>query len=93
MTKGNEMPYFRFTAYTPYCGEEITEYIEIDEDSLADVDNIAADMAREVGDMFWDGKEDEEGNFSDGYYSEEDYYAEVSCSYDEISREEFEKSR
>jgi hypothetical protein len=93
MTKGKEMPYFRFTASTPYCGEELTEYVEIDEDSLADVDNIAADMAREVADMFWDGEEDGEGNFSDGCYTEEEYYAESSCSYDEISKEEFEESR
>jgi hypothetical protein len=86
------MPYFRFTATTPYCGEEITEYIEISEEELASVDEISSQLASDVADMFWDGdEEDEYGTWSDGCYTQEEYYSECSCDYVEISKEEFEE--
>ena len=86
------MPYFRFTASTPYCGEEIIEYVEVPEDELASVDEIADQLARDVADMFWaPDEEDEDGKFSDGCYTEEDYYGECGCSYVELSKQEFEE--
>jgi hypothetical protein len=91
LTKGKEMPYFKFTASTPYCGEEMTDYIEVAEDDLNSVDEIADQLASDVADTFWHGgEEDEDGNFTDGCYTQEDYYAECSCSYEEITKEEFE---
>lgn len=85
------MPYFRFEASTPYCGEEITEYHEVGEDELDSVDEVCSQLANDVADMFWDGEfeneEDEES--TDGTYTQSEYYAECSCVATELTKEEY----
>lgn len=72
------MPYFRFDAQTPFCGEVLTEYYEIGNDELESVDEICEQMAHDVAEMYWSGDEDQG-------YTEEEYTAESSCSATEIS--------
>ena len=87
------MPFFRFVATTPYCGEEITEYIEIPEDELASVDEICSELTTQVADMYWDGEMEEQDDgeevCTDGCYTQEEYYSECTCVETELSKEEF----
>ena len=81
--------YWEVTAYTPYCGEELTEYCvtETAEKPLAFGDALIADCAAEWGPDF----ENEYENF--GYDSAEDYeesyYADCYCEYRLISEEDY----
>lgn len=87
------MPYFMFRATTPYCGEELEDYIEIPEDELDSVDEICAQLAVDVAEMFWnEEEEDEDGEPVDhSGLSWNEYSNECYCDAVEISKEDFDK--
>lgn len=79
--------YYRVTAHTGYCGEELVDYIVTDlEDELTKfADDLVADCAAEWAPDF-------ESEYEDyGYESPEDYeeayYADCGCEIEEIDYE------
>lgn len=91
------MFYFRFTADTPYCGTELVDYQKFEERPTdAELDEIAEDLARNNAESFeylvtgWGGDnfddEDEEAE------AIENYYADCTGTWEEITEEEFEEN-
>lgn len=88
------MFYFRFTADTPYCGTENTDYRAFEERPTdAELDEMAEDMAQSNAESFeylvtgWD-----DDNFDNGDEKDEaleDYYAACTGIWEEISEEEY----
>lgn len=88
------MFYFRFTADTPYCGTELVDYQKFEERPTdAELDEIAEDIARSNAESFeylitgWGGDnfddEDEEAE------ALENYYADCTGTWEEITEEEY----
>ncbi len=93
------MFYYKFVADTPYCGTESENYVCSKEKlSEAELDEMAEEMARENAEGYeylvtgWHG-EDTEG-MSEDEISEliDNYYADCNCSWEEITKEEFEEN-
>ena len=89
------MFYFRFTAYTPYCGTEDTDYREFEErPTNAELDEMAEEFGRinaESYEYLVTGWNDD--NFDDEYEEAEavdNYYANCTGTWEEITEEEFE---
>ena len=88
------MFYFRFTADTPYCGTELVNYQKFEERPTdAELDEMAEDIARSNAESFeylitgWDDDsfedEDEEAE------ALENYYADCTGTWEEITEEEY----
>jgi hypothetical protein len=84
-------------ADTAYCGTEHIEYMAFEERPSEDeLDDIAQDIANNNAESFeylvtgWDN--DEFDNDEDRAAALEDYYNDVSGSWVEISKEEFEEN-
>ena len=83
------MKYFELTAYTPYCGEELTEYAKaVSEEELytsGKIDNLIDDCVS----SYMDSSDWESYNFD----SEEDfvdyYYEDSGVNIREISEDEY----
>lgn len=91
------MFYFRFTANTPYCGTENTDYRKFEEHPTdAELDEMAEEFGALNAESYeylvtgWTGdnfdNEDEEAEAIDNYY------ANFSCMWEEITEEEFEEN-
>lgn len=89
------MFYFKFTADTPYCGTESIEYRNFEKRPTdADLDEIAEEFKDRNAEGYdylvtgWDGDnfddEDEEAE------ALENYYADCTGTWEEITEEEFE---
>ncbi len=86
------MKYFELTAYTPYCGEELTEYVKaVSKEELytsGKVDNLIDDCVS----SYMDSSDWESHNFE----SEEDfidyYYEDSGVNIREISEDEYVKA-
>lgn len=95
------MRYIKFTASTPYCGTDNERYVSFD-DNVTEVElkEYAEDLARENGESFeylifgWGTDPVEEGECTQEEYDEaiDNYYADCSCEYEEIDKEEFEEN-
>ena len=91
------MFYFRFTADTPYCGTELVDYQKFEERPTdAELDEMAEDIARSNAESFeylvigWDDDsfEDEDEQAE----ALENYYADCTGTWEEITEEEFEEN-
>lgn len=82
------MKYYRITAYTPYVGEEMVDYLATDsEDKLHEfADELAQDYALEW-EPCWDEYTDHGYNFVEDY--QEDYYAGCGARIEEITETEY----
>ena len=89
------MFYFKFTADTPYCGTEDTDYRKFEERPTdADLDEIAEEFSHGNAESYeylvtgWNNEyfedEDEEAE------AVENYYADCTGTWEEITEEEFE---
>lgn len=89
------MFYFKFTADTPYCGTESIEYSKFEKrPTNAELDEIAEEIGRVNAEGYdylvtgWDGDnfddEDEEAE------ALENYYADCTGTWEEITEKEFE---
>lgn len=82
------MKYYRVTAYTMYCGEELTDYIatESEEELIAFKENLIEECAAEWEPCWVDYDEE-------GYDSEEDwqdaYYSDCGATVEEITEAEY----
>jgi hypothetical protein len=82
------MKYYRVTAYTPYCGEEMIDYIATDnEKKLMDfADELTYENAIQW-EPCWD-RYDEEGYNSEGEFQEA-YYDHCGARIEEITEAEY----
>lgn len=95
------MKYYKFTADTPYCGTENVYYQEVDDD-VADITlgDMAEEFAHDNAESFeylvfgWDYDPVEEGEMTAEEYEQEmeNYYCDCTCTWEEISEEEFKKA-
>ena len=85
-----EIRYWEVTAYTPYCGEELTEYCITTDGGMptAFMDALIEDCAAEWGPDFENEYEDFGYDSADDYA--ESYYADCGANCRELSKEEFE---
>ncbi len=85
------MKYFQLTAYTPYCGEELTEYLSAEsEDELVTsgkVDDLIADCVS----SFMDPSDYEDYGFESAEEWSEYYYEGSGVDIVEVSKKEFDK--
>ena len=83
------MKYFEVTAYTPYCGEELTGFFEAEsEDELYEsgkVDSLISDCVAE----WFDADEYDTYNFDSVEDYEEYYYSDSGVHIREITKEEY----
>lgn len=93
------MFYYKFVADTPYCGTENENYVCSKEKlSEAELDEMAEEFARENAEGYeylitgWDDENIED--MSEDEISEmiDNYYADCHCSWEEITKEEFEEN-
>lgn len=95
------MKYFKFTANTPYCGTEGEEYLAFpDGVTEKELEEYADELAHTQGENFeylvfgWDADPVGDGEMSQEEYDEQidNFYADCSCEYTEVSEEEFEEN-
>ena len=89
------MFYFKFTADTPYCGTENTNYRKFEErPTNAELDEMAEEFGRINAESYeylvtgWDDENFE--NEDEATEAVENYYADCYGSWEEITEEEFE---
>jgi hypothetical protein len=92
------MKYYKFTADTPFSGTENTFY-QCEENPLSEqeLESLCADYSRDNAESFdylvfgWNYDPVEEGEMTEEEYEQEmeNYYCDCSCSWEEISEEEF----
>lgn len=83
------MKYYRVTAYTPYCGEEMEDFIATeDQDELTSfADALCSDCAAEWAPDFEDWYEDQGYDSAEEY--EEYYYSQCCVNIEEITEDEY----
>lgn len=81
------MKYYRFIAETPFCGTDQEHYVKFDQEPTEEELAICADGYREdVADSFeylLDDEEEEE---------RENFRADCTCDFEEITKEEYEEN-
>lgn len=92
------MKYYKFTADTPFSGTDYTFY-QCEESPLSEqqLELLCEDYARVNAEEFdylvfgWNYNPVEEGDMTEEEYEQEmeNYYCDCSCSWKEISEEEF----
>lgn len=92
------MKYYKFTADTPFSGTENTFY-QCEENALSEqeLESLCADYSHDNAESFdylvfgWNYDPVEEGDMTEEEYEQvmEDYYCDCTCSWEEISEEEF----
>lgn len=95
-----ETPYYcKFTAETPYCGTNIEEYRSFNyKPSTEELFDIAEEICRNNAEGYeylvtgWDGDEVEGMTEEEIQEALDNYYADCSYSWEEISQEEFLKN-
>lgn len=85
----NTPRYYRITAYTPYCGEEISIVVSASSDD--ELYRLAGDLADDCASEFiyrhinsW-----QEDGYETREEAEEDYYSDCSFEIEEITEEEY----
>lgn len=87
------MKYFELTAYTPYCGEELTEYrIAESEDQMAK-DGILDDLISDCVSSYMDPSDYEEYGFESEEEWTEYYYEGSGVDVREITEEEYKEAK
>lgn len=88
-----DMKYFRLTAYTPYCGEELTTVAMATSEHELRASGLPDDLICDCAAEWFNGEEYE----TYGYECEEDYeeayYQECGCEIEEITEEEYEEEK
>ena len=93
------MHYYKITTTTIYCGTDIEHYIASQESmSEEEVRETAEELTRENAESFeylltgWNGENIEDLNEDEIQELLDNYYADCSCEYEEISKEEYEEN-
>ena len=85
------MKYYKFTMNTPYCGTEETVYEAYEEDPTIEELN---EKAEELSQLHAEGYEYLVAGWGEEPSVEEldEYYADCSCDWEEVTREEYVES-
>ena len=95
------MKYYKFIADTPFSGTENTHYVSFNrQPTEKELEEYAESYRDANADDFeylvygWDADPVGDGEMTQEEYDEsmENYYADCSCEWEEISREEFEEN-
>lgn len=92
------MKYYKFVADTPYCGTESTYYEAYEtEPTEKELNETAADYCHDNAESYdymvfgWDADPVGDGEMTEEEYADQmdDYYADCSCYWEEISESEY----
>lgn len=81
------MKYFEVTAYTPYCGEELTEYMQAQSEEELYTSGKIDDLIADCIDSFMDSSDYEDYGFESAEDWEEYYYEGAGANIQEITEE------
>lgn len=87
------MKYFELTAYTPYCGEELTEYRIAESEDQMVKDGILDDLISDCVSSYMDSSDYEEYGFESEEEWTEYYYEGSGVDVREITEEEYKKAK
>lgn len=92
------MFYYKFSASTEYCGTEHEEFHKFKVKPKPDeLEELAGQIARENAEQFeylvtgWDNENVEDMDEAEVEELLNNYYADASCSYEEITKEQYEE--
>lgn len=87
------MKYFELTAYTPYCGEELTEYHMAESEDQLVTNLIVDDLIADCVSSYMDSSDWEEYGFESEEEFVEYYYEGSGVDIREISEEEYNEAK
>ena len=87
------MKYFELTAYTPYCGEELTEYKMAESEDQMTKDGILDDLISDCVSSYMDPSDYEEYGFESEEEWTEYYYEGSGVDVREITEEEYKEAK
>ena len=87
------MKYFELTAYTPYCGEELTEYKIAESEEQMAKDGILDDLISDCVSSYMDPSDYEEYGFETEEEWTEYYYEGSGVDVREITEEEYKEAK
>ena len=87
------MKYFELTAYTPYCGEELTEYKMAESEEQMVKDGILDDLISDCVSSYMDSSDYEEYGFESEEEWTEYYYEGSGVDVREITEEEYKEAK
>lgn len=88
-----DMKYFRLTAYTPYCGEELTAVTMAPSEDDVRLEGLCDRLMEDCAAEWFCGDDYEEHGYESVEEYEEDYYSECGCHVEEITKEEYEEEK
>lgn len=87
------MKYFELTAYTPYCGEELTEYMMAESEDQMTKDGILDDLISDCVSSYMDPSDYEDYGFESEEEWTEYYYEGSGVNIREITEEEYKEAK
>ena len=87
------MKYFELTAYTPYCGEELTEYHMAESEDKLVTDGIVDDLIADCVSSYMDSSEYEDYGFDSEEEFSDYYYEDSGVNIREITEEEYKEAK
>ena len=87
------MKYFELTAYTPYCGEELTEYHMAESEDKLVADGIVDDLIAGCVSSYMDSSDYEDYGFDSEEEFSDYYYEGSGVDIREISEEEYKEAK
>lgn len=87
------MKYFELTAYTPYCGEELTEYRMAESEDRLVADGIVDDLIADCVSSYMDSSDYEDYGFDSEEEFSDYYYEGSGVDIREISEEEYKEAK
>ena len=87
------MKYFELTAYTPYCGEELTEYHMAESEDKLVADGIVDDLIADCVSSYMDSSEYEDYGFDSEEEFSDYYYEDSGVNIREITEEEYKEAK
>lgn len=87
------MKYFELTAYTPYCGEELTEYVMATSEEELVISGKVDDLIADCVSSYMDPSDYEEYGFESEDEWTEYYYEGSGVDVREITEEEYKEAK
>ena len=87
------MKYFELTAYTPYCGEELTEYRMSESEDKLVADGIVDDLIADCVSSYMDSSDYEDYGFDSEEEFSDYYYEGSGVDIREITEEEYKEAK
>lgn len=88
-----DMKYFRLTAYTPYCGEELTAVTMATSEEEVRLSGLCDRLIEDCAAAWFCGDDYEEYGYESEEEYQEDYFGECGCHVEEITKEEYKEEK